>query len=233
MDIDRLRRNWENLGRKDPMWAVLTQPGTEGGRWSEAAFYATGVEFVAWLGSWLGLHGIEVPKGPALDFGCGVGRLTFALAPHFTAVTGVDISAPMIEFATARNTWGERVRFVCNTEPSLRRFATGEFAFVCTAIVLQHMRPEYALAYLAEFLRVLRPGGLLFFQLATAERAPSPFPAPANEPAGEAHMEIHCAARADVLATIAAGGGEVLREEPDQWAGSNWESAHFAVRKRS
>jgi len=31
---------------------------------------------------------------------------------------------------------------------------------------------------------------------------------------------------------LAAGGGVVLREEPDQWAGLYWDSVHCAVRKR-
>jgi SAM-dependent methyltransferase len=233
MDFDRLRRNWENLGKHDPMWAILTQPGTEGGKWDEAAFFQTGVDYVAWLGSWLGLHRIEVPKGDALDFGCGIGRLTQALASHFTTVTGVDISAPMIELARTKNRCGERVRYVCNTRPDLAVFADGSFAFVQTAIVLQHMRAKYSLAYVREFLRVLRPGGLLFFQLATeplrADAAPM---APPVEATGEAMMEVHCAPHAQVLAAIAAGGGVVLREEEDRWAGEHWRSYHFAVGKR-
>lgn len=230
MDFDRLRRNWENLGRRDPMWAVLTRAGTEGGRWDEREFYATGDEFVAWLGSWLGLHGIDVPKGPALDFGCGAGRLTFALAPHFETVTGVDVSQPMIDFAAARCRH-DNVRLVCNPREDLSRFESGAFAFVLTAIVLQHMRRDYQLRYLVEFLRVLRPGGLLFFQTATEQVAPHDFVAPEKEPEGEASMEIHCVPRDELLRTLAANGGELLRDEPDLWAGDKWRSVHCAVRR--
>ncbi|MFY9344186.1 MAG: class I SAM-dependent methyltransferase [Planctomycetota bacterium] len=233
MDLDRLRRNWENLGRKDAMWAILTAPGTEGGRWDEAAFFQTGVDHVAWLGSWLGLHGIAVPKGDALDFGCGIGRLTQALAPHFATVTGVDISAPMIELARTKNRFGERVRYAVNARADLAAFADGSFAFVHTAIVLQHMRPEYSLGYLREFLRVLRPGGLLFGQLATGELRPGAAAfAPAVERQGEAMMEVHCVEWDGVLATVAAGGGELLRAEEDRWAGEHWRSVHFAVARR-
>lgn len=232
MQFDRLRRNWENLGQKDPMWAVLTKPGTEGGKWNEAEFYATGTEFVAWLGSWLGLHQIEIQKGAALDFGCGAGRLTFALQPHFERVTGVDISASMIEFASKRNTNGERVQFVCNAREDLSLFADGSFAFVLSAIVLQHMRADYALCYVAEFLRVLQPGGLLFFQMATGELQQVNRNAPEQEPEHEAHMEIHCASLQQIHEVIATAGGELLREEQNRWAGEHWQSYHFAVRKR-
>ncbi len=233
MNLDRLRRNWENLGKTDPMWAILTEAGKEGGKWDEDEFFRTGLDYVAWLGSWLGLHGIEVPKGDALDFGCGIGRLTQALAPHFTSTTGVDISAPMIELARQKNRHGEAVRYVCNARPDLSVFADGAFAFVQTAIVLQHMRPDYALSYIREFLRVLRPGGLAFFQIPTAERVANPAPmAPAVEPPGERHMEMYVTKMADIKAAIAAGGGVVLRAEEDYWAGPWWESHHFAVGKR-
>lgn len=233
MEFDRLRRNWENLAKADAMWAILTESGKEGGRWDEDAFFRTGLDYVAWLGSWLGLHGIAVPKGDAMDFGCGIGRLTQALAPHFDSVTGVDVSAPMIELARQKNRHGDKVRYVCNQRPDLGQFASGTFAFVQTAIVLQHMRADYALGYVREFLRVLRPGGLLFFQLPTAELVREPAPlAPALEPPDEKHMEMHVTPKADVLAAIAAGGGEVLRAEEDRWAGAFWESWHFAVAKR-
>ncbi len=232
MDLDRLRRTWENLGRTDPMWAILTDPAKAGGKWDEAEFFRTGEADVAALRRWLDAHGIEWPRGDALDFGCGIGRLTQALAPHFDSVTGVDISAPMIEVARHKNRHGERVRYVGNDRADLSRFADGSFAFVGTVIVLQHMRPEYALGYVREFLRVLRRGGLLCFQIPTAELVPAPAPrAPAVERPGEAHMEMHVTPKDELLATIAAGGGTVLLEEEDRWAGPHWQSFHFAVRK--
>jgi hypothetical protein len=55
---------------------------------------------------------------------------------------------------------------------------------------------------------------------------------PAVEPQDERHMEMHVTPKADVLAAIAAGGGEVLVAEEDRWAGAFWESWHFAVAKR-
>ncbi|HEX8929982.1 MAG TPA: class I SAM-dependent methyltransferase, partial [Actinomycetota bacterium] len=40
-------------------------------------------------------------------------------------------------------------------------FGDDRFDLVCSLLVLQHVRPGYARAYLREFLRVLRPGGVL------------------------------------------------------------------------
>jgi len=43
--------------------------------------------------------GVEPSGGRALDFGCGLGRLTQPLAERFDEAVGVDIAASMIEGA--------------------------------------------------------------------------------------------------------------------------------------
>lgn len=232
MQFDRLARNWENLARQDPMWAILTDDGRKGGAWNADEFFASGRETIAWLASWLGLHGFEVNPGSALDFGCGLGRLTQALAPHFERVVGVDVSASMVEGARAHNRHGAKVRYVHNPRPDLAVIASASMDFVLSAIVLQHMRTEYQKVYVREFVRILRPGGLLFFQAplglvpgTTFENASAP------ESDGEARIEMHSLPRSDVDAVVASAGGRVLRDEPDGWAGGNWLSAHYLVRK--
>ena len=46
--------------------------------------------------------GISVNQhGRALDFGCGVGRLTQALARRFDTVVGVDVSPQMVRLANS------------------------------------------------------------------------------------------------------------------------------------
>ena len=47
--------------------------------------------------------GVTVSRGRALDFGCGAGRLTRALAARFESVVGVDVADAMLDKARALN----------------------------------------------------------------------------------------------------------------------------------
>ena len=164
--LRRHQQDWEALGRVDPLWAVLTSPSRRHGRWNTADFFATGVRDVDALMKTAAALGLPQRRDDALDFGCGVGRLTRALAGHFERCVGVDISAPMLAQAEELNRDCDRCRFVLNAAEDLRAFESASFDLVYTKYVLQHL-PGRALvrSYLGELLRVLRPGGLLVFQL--------------------------------------------------------------------
>ena len=96
------------------MWAILSYKDGKYGRWDEEEFFRHGVERID---EFLG-HGATLgrPAGheAALDFGCGVGRLSRALASHFDQVTGVDISETMIGRARELNAAIPNVEFRCN-----------------------------------------------------------------------------------------------------------------------
>ena len=55
--------------------------------------------------------------------------------------------------------------FRVNTSARLESIPSDPIDLVYTRLVLQHMRPKYVREYLAEFIRVLGPGGVLVFQL--------------------------------------------------------------------
>jgi SAM-dependent methyltransferase len=161
----RLKRDWDYLGSTDPMWAVLTNPEKRGSGWDEEQFFRHGQREIATVLKHLDARGIELRRGRALDFGSGVGRLSQALADHFEHVVGVDIAASMVERATELNRHGDRCTYVVNTRPDLGRFPNGSFDFVYSNITLQHMPPRLMRRYLAEFVRVLAPGGVAVFEI--------------------------------------------------------------------
>ncbi|HEY1847575.1 MAG TPA: class I SAM-dependent methyltransferase [Opitutaceae bacterium] len=164
MRLWQLRRHWDALARRDPLYAVLTDPGKEGRRWDKEGFLATGAAEIAADMERISLLAPDFRRGRALDFGCGAGRLTQALAAHFESVTGVDISEQMVDLA--RNLCDNpRVRFTTGARSDLRAFPSGSFDLVYSRITLQHVAPRYTLRYLPEFVRILAPGGLLIAQV--------------------------------------------------------------------
>jgi SAM-dependent methyltransferase len=60
---------------------------------------------------------------------------------------------------------------VLNERDDLSIFADGAFDFVFSFLVLQHMPPPLAESYLREF-RVLKPGGIGYFQMPKYSRNP-------------------------------------------------------------
>jgi SAM-dependent methyltransferase len=161
---------WETHARHDPLWAILSDPTKRGRKWELAQFFETGRREVSVLLERIQDIGVVVPRQLALDFGSGVGRLTQALGCHFEMAIGVDISPTMVRLADKLNRRPKTVRYVLNTRGDLKIFETDHFDFVYSDIVLQHMRPDAIVAYLREFMRVLRPGGLLVFQLPSHRR---------------------------------------------------------------
>ena len=160
------RQAWEDLGRVDPFWAVLNSPSQRHGRWDPAEFFATGEREVGSLMKAAEELGLPHHRSSALDFGCGLGRMARSLAAHFESYTGVDISEPMITQARTWNRDCSRCRFILNTTGDLRAFEATSIDLIYSRFVLQHL-PSHDLvrSYLRDFIRILKPGGLLVFQL--------------------------------------------------------------------
>ena len=162
---------WEEAARRDPLWAILSDPAKSNRGWTLADFFETGRREISLLLHELSTLGQVPASGTALDFGCGVGRLTQALARSFISVIGIDVSPTMIQLARRLNRYPDRVEYVLNARPDLSLLPSAALDFLYSDIVLQHIPPPQSRVFVAEFLRLLRPGGLAVFQL-TAERRP-------------------------------------------------------------
>ena len=198
-ELDRVRNTWERLGATDPYWAVLTEDTFHGDE-AKARFFESGRSDVRTLLDVLDRHGR--PYGDTVvDFGCGVGRLSYALAEHFRQVVGVDVAEPMLDEARAHNPYPDRVRFVHNAASTLP-FEDESVDLVISVITLQHIAPSLTLRYLLEMARVVRPGGHLLIQVPSHIPSVRPIPRP------------HCRAHLDVLeapAALSAGEASYVR----------------------
>lgn len=100
-----------------------------------------------------------------LDAGCGDGRNSFWLERQGFHVTGADISRTALEIAAQRAERDGHNRVVFVQEDIAKLRLVGPFDCVLSADALGQLeKPEEAIA---EFRRVLRPGGLLLFNLYT------------------------------------------------------------------
>ena len=98
MRVKSVQREWEEFARTNPLWAILTDPARKQ-HWDPVEFFETGHADVERLLSQLDGLKLKVTFGRALDFGCGVGRVSRALGTRFESVVGLDISHEMIRLA--------------------------------------------------------------------------------------------------------------------------------------
>jgi SAM-dependent methyltransferase len=104
------------------------------------------------------------PDWSLLEFGCGLGRLSLALAPEFASVTGLDVSGEMIAEARRRAVGIANIRFARNSGRDLSDISDSSFDVVLAADVFPYLvssGAELARVHIEESARVLRPGGAL------------------------------------------------------------------------
>jgi SAM-dependent methyltransferase len=101
-----------------------------------------------------------------VEIGCGVGRLTRALAGRVRSVTALDVSAEMLGQAREANAKLENVRWVHGDGTSLAGIDDASADACFSHVVFQHIPdPQITLGYVSEMGRVLRPGGWSVFQI--------------------------------------------------------------------
>ena len=159
-------QNWEEYAEIDTKWSILTHPDKKYDKWKDNDFFITGEKEAEKILKMLEDLKIIISYNKALDFGCGIGRVTRALGKKFNKVYGVDISKKMINEAKKVNSNYRNIFFLNNTENNLKKFQDNHFDFVYSHITLQHIpKVEWIKNYIKEFYRITKPGGVICFQL--------------------------------------------------------------------
>ena len=234
MSLGAHKADWEELATLDPMWAILSAKDKRGNRWGEAEFFETGRAEIERLMREVG--GLCSGRGKALDFGCGLGRLTRSLLAYYREAHGVDVSETMISRARR---FKPQCQFHVNDSEDLSLFPDETFDLVYSNIVLQHLPCAGMIAkYLREFFRVATPGGLVVFQVPDRKSLRNVL----NLKRSAYHllkvlgvgsgvvftrfklhpMRMTAMPRSEVLAVVGEAGGEVIKQRPDT-------SARFGV----
>jgi len=248
-DLRRVSETWEMLGKEDPLWAIFTRADKRGGRWDLQEFMETGEQAVVRYYELISKHAHRPGTfSHVLDFGCGAGRLTFAWGKRAKRVTGVDISAPILQIAKNNLAGKEHIDFILNQSDDLRVFKERQFDLVFSFVCLQHMPWALAAGYISEFSRICQPGGVVAFQLPSrrfqADRMARFRKALVESlPFGLDRLyrrwrhgssvvfEMHFTPSDVVEATAAAAGLKLLHREPDASAGETTEGFFYTFEK--
>lgn len=246
--VNRQQEAWDDLAEIDPFWSILSDPAKRFSKWNVEEFFATGEREIAGLLAEAGALGYPRKRERALDFGCGVGRLTRALATRFRECYGVDISEKMIGRARQLNDNAQNCRFLINVSNDLAMLPSDHFDLIYSNIVLQHIpRKRHIINYISEFVRVLARGGLLVFQLPSHIpfrnriqlrarlywflRGWSVAPRFLCETVGLYPIRMNFIPEPDVIACLAACGGNVLQIKREGGGVGAFQSCRYYVTK--
>jgi len=162
-------RAWEEWGRRDPYFGVITNPKFRRGELTperKREFFASGPLHVDWVLAVIRQH-IAPDFSPkrVLDFGCGVGRLVVPFARIADEVVGLDVSPSMLQEARVNCESSEvsNVKLLVSDDTLSR--VEGQFDLVHSCIVFQHIPVDRGRAIFSRLLRLLRPGGVAALQL--------------------------------------------------------------------
>ena len=240
----RYKNQWDALAAEDPYWAVLSSPSNKHGKWDKDVFFRTGTDEINALLQKVVSLGMAPQYELALDYGCGVGRLSRALSLSFKGVLSVDISEAMLLEAQSANKAFGNIRYHQNNGESLENIGDESVDFIYSNIVLQHCPAKIQRLLIKEFCRVLRPGGTLIFQtpshknirtlkgiahLVLGNRILNLVRRIKNGKAGV--MEMHTLRKTEVLRLLGEGGMSLCEAERYDAAGIGFVSYRYFARK--
>lgn len=138
-----------------------------------ASFLSQGLhiaDFIAALAKRRGSP-IEAP-GVVLDFGCGCGRLARWIAPQVIAAggrfIGVDINKALLDWSAKSLPGSYRLNRLKPPMP----VEAGSVRLMYAVSVFTHLPQASMAAWLADYVRVLQPGGVALISFADQDRAP-------------------------------------------------------------
>ena len=232
--FDRIGAAWRHFGETEPHWSVLTNEDFRQDRLAENVdrFYASGHDDVETHLNMLRRAALPISFGKAMDFGCGVGRLSLALAEHAHQVVGVDISPPHLRLAA------ERARDAGIANVSFEPIGSVHdldgyrgFDFILSRIVLQHNPPPVMAALFAKLLAALAPGGAAIIQMPTYMHGRR-FSAAEYLASDQPQMEMNGLPQLIVFRLIEEADCQLIEVREDISAGNSALSHIFCVQRR-
>ncbi|MBZ1351040.1 class I SAM-dependent methyltransferase [Alcaligenaceae bacterium LF4-65] len=216
---------WHHLGETEPYWSVITQESYLQSHFQQSreVFYATGEQEIQLLDSTLERHFLEHrPLGRCIELGCGVGRVTAALAKRYQEVIAVDISEPHLRLAEQELSMRGVSNVTYQHLTSLEQTeGYGPIDLFYSKIVLQHNPPPVMDVLLKNLLTALRPGGIGFFQIPVFKAGYKFLLESYLQEDNQTDMEMHFFPQAELLNLVANAGCRVCELYEDDSIGAS------------
>lgn len=236
--VNRVSEAWTSLGATRPYHSILTQKDFLPENINEASldrFWTSGSGACPQVEATLARHRFgKTQLKTCVEYGCGLGRVTFPLARIFKQVHAYDISPTHLKLAEERaaQLGIDNIEFhLCTQETFTDGLQSCDFFFSC--IVFQHNPPPLICKLITMALDCLKTDGIAVFQVPTYgfnyrfnidEYLARP---------GGAEMEMHVIPQSKVFDLVAAANCQLLEVREDGaigWFGQ-WISNTFIVKR--
>ncbi len=166
---------WEEWGRLEPYFGVLTNPKYKMSAMDSEArrqFFESGKTHVDSVMRSIREHVVsEYNPGSVLEFGCGVGRLVIPFARLAHEVVGLDVSSAMLDKARDNCKLEGLTNVKLELSDDSLSAVSQKFDLVHSAIVLQHIPIDRGKLIFRRLLDCIAPGGVAAIQLLYAKTA--------------------------------------------------------------
>ena len=234
--LGKIQEAWAHLGDVRPHFSVIIDKQFLPNRIAEHidTFWASGEAEATQVIKALARHGSASPSDmQCVEYGCGVGRVTTALARRFRTINAYDISPGHLLHAR------QRARDLTLTNVFFHECAADRFPelkpcdLFYSRIVFQHNPPPIIGELIRRSLASLRPGGLALFQVPvyiTDYRFRLAEWLSADHPL---EMQMHCIPQSKICEIVAEQGCVLLemREEGSTGARHRMVSNMCVVRR--
>lgn len=158
---------WQRWSEIDPYFGVLADERFRKSSFADhrAEFWTIGALYVAAQMEKAERHFGVLTRRHALDFGCGVGRLSLPLAEIFEQVVGLDVASAMLVEAQRNSVENGASNLSFALSDDHLSAARGRFDMVMSCIVFQHIPVKRGMAILNQLLDRVELGGVLSLQI--------------------------------------------------------------------
>ena len=237
-----LAASWSAMGEREPFFTNVAHDkfAMNNIAENEEEFFQSGFESLSHIAAIAHRQGIDIDAyRDCFELGCGVGRITRALADVFDSVWGMDVSASHLR--AARKSLADVAACV-----ELRQFdglasldTLPHFDLFVSFSVLQHNPPPLAAKILDKVLSKVRPGGAACFQCQTYQTDYRFRVAEYLQGGSERHdyqqgpfgWEMHCLPQAVIYETFRRNGFSLLEVRENGGLASGVSQVFFAVRE--